>query len=64
MSSKPTIPTAKEISPTSGLDLDEKCALDHFLGLDQAAALRMFQEEDGGVGAHVPQLQADSARQL
>jgi len=39
------IPTAKNISPTAGLDLDEKCALEHFLGLDRQAALKLFWEE-------------------
>lgn len=39
------IPTAKDISPTAGLDLDEKCALEHFLGLDRQAVLKLFREE-------------------
>jgi hypothetical protein len=39
------LPNAKDISPTSGLDLDERCALEHFLGLDHAAALEMFRRD-------------------
>ena len=39
------LPTAKDISPTSGLDLDEKYALEHFLGLDHTAALQMFRRD-------------------
>ena len=39
------IPTAKDISPTEGLDLDEKCALEHFLGLDRQAALKLFRKD-------------------
>ena len=41
------IPTYKDISPTSGLDLDESSALDHFYGLDQEAALLMFHQDEG-----------------
>ena len=40
-----TLPTEKDISPTEGLDLDEQCALKHFYGLDQSAALQMFRND-------------------
>ena len=43
MKSAATLPTEKDISPTGGLDLDEQCALEHFYGLDQSAALQMFR---------------------
>lgn len=39
------LPSIKDISPTDGLDLDENCALDHFYGFDQAAALQMFRDD-------------------
>jgi len=40
----PKLPTAKEISPTLGIDLDEQCALEHFCGLDRLSAIKMFCE--------------------
>ena len=40
-----TLPTQKDISPTEGLDLDEQCALEHFYGLDQSTALKMFRDD-------------------
>jgi len=45
MKTAAALPTEKEISPTAGLDLDEQCALEHFYGLDQSAALRMFRDD-------------------
>jgi len=39
------LPTFKDISPTSGLDLDERCALEHFHGLDQSQALSTFRRD-------------------
>ena len=39
------IPSIKDISPTGGVDLDDNCALDHFYGFDQAAALKMFRDD-------------------
>lgn len=39
-----TLPTAIEISPTNGLDLDEKCALEHFLGKTETEAEKLFFE--------------------
>lgn len=45
MKTAATLPTEKDISPTAGLDLDEQCALEHFYGLDQSAALKMFRDE-------------------
>ena len=45
MKIKATPPTAKEISPTSGLDLDEQCALEHFSGLCESEALQMFRDD-------------------
>jgi len=38
------VPSRKEISPTNGLDLDEKTALEHFEGLDYRQALNLFRE--------------------
>ena len=38
------IPTEKDISPTNGLNLDEKCALEHFLGLDRQSAIQMLRD--------------------
>lgn len=38
------IPQAGDISPTRGLDLDERIALDHFLGRTQSEAARLFFE--------------------
>ncbi len=37
-------PSRKEISPTNGLDLDERTALEHFDGLDYRQALNLFRE--------------------
>ena len=39
------VPTAKDISPTEGQDLDEKCALEHFLGKTQDEAKELFFED-------------------
>ncbi len=41
---KGRIPTAKDISPTGGQDLDEQCALRHFLGQDVEGALVLLHE--------------------
>lgn len=38
------LPTREDISPTSGLDLDERVALDHFLGKTQSEASALFFE--------------------
>lgn len=39
-----TLPTREEISPTLGLDLDERVALDHFFGKTQSEASALFFE--------------------
>ncbi|MEM9802684.1 MAG: hypothetical protein AAGA20_20325 [Planctomycetota bacterium] len=39
------LPTDREISPTDGLDLDEKSALEHFLGKSVVEAAKLFSEE-------------------
>lgn len=36
------LPTKLQISPTDGLDLDERCALAHFLGKTADAAAAMY----------------------
>ena len=38
------LPTLEEISPTKGLDLDEKSALKHFLGKSREQARTLFME--------------------
>ena len=37
-----TLPILKDISPTKGLQLDEKIALDNFLGKNQEQASKLF----------------------
>jgi hypothetical protein len=37
------LPTFEMISPTLGLDLDERCAVDHFLGLTLADATEILR---------------------
>ncbi|MDF1839644.1 MAG: hypothetical protein P1V35_17390, partial [Planctomycetota bacterium] len=39
-----SLPTLLEISPTNGLDLDEKCAINHFLGKTRIEASELFME--------------------
>lgn len=39
-----TIPTLEDISPTKGLNLDEKVAIEHFLGKSVNAAQALFSE--------------------
>ena len=39
-----TMPTLLDISPTGGVDLDEKCAMEHFLGKTQEQASALFFE--------------------
>lgn len=41
MMSTNKLPSLEDISPTKGLDLDEKCAIEHFLGksIDEASLL-------------------------
>ncbi len=41
---KSSIPTAEDISPSNGLDLDERDALSHFLGKDVSEAGKLFRE--------------------
>lgn len=38
------IPTFEEISPTNGLDLDEKSAAEHFFGKSQEEAAALFMD--------------------
>jgi hypothetical protein len=40
------LPTKGEISPTGGLDLDEKVAVANFLGKSMASALELFRQND------------------
>ncbi len=39
------VPTARDISPTDGVDLDEQYALKHFLGRDVEGALELLRED-------------------
>lgn len=41
---KSETPTSRDISPTEGLDLDEKKAIDHFLGKGISDAEALFRE--------------------
>lgn len=43
MSAK-NLPSLEDISPTKGLDLDEKCAVEHFLGKSIDEASLLFKE--------------------
>lgn len=39
-----SLPTKEDISPTSGVDLDERAALEHFFGKSQSEAAALFFE--------------------
>jgi hypothetical protein len=39
-----SLPTREDISPTSGVDLDERAALEHFFGKSQSEAAALFFE--------------------
>ncbi len=42
--SQSRVPTARDISPSEGVDLDEQWALKHFLGRDVEGALELLRE--------------------
>ncbi len=42
---KPWVPTARDISPTEGEDLDERSALEHFLGQDVQDILAQLRDD-------------------
>lgn len=46
--------THSDISPTNGLDLDERVALEHFYGKDQEEAVALFEENFGYYAEDLP----------